>query len=123
MRKILAACLFLLAASTPSFAASKLYISEYTNVGTSNGVVAQIASEPAKDQSPLDYSGGVQVSAAFAARTNYVRLLCTSTCSVVFGTSPTATTSNKIMAAGVAEYFAVPPNQSLKVSVISNTDF
>jgi hypothetical protein len=124
MRKLLATICFVLAAASPALAASKLYISEYTNVGVSNGVVAQVASEPATtDQTPVDYSGGVASSAAFNAATNVVRVLCTSTCSIKFGTSPTATTSNKPLAAGAPEYFSVPVNQSFKISVIINTDF
>lgn len=123
LRKFLAAALFVLA-SSPALAASKMYISEYTNTGLAIGQLVQVASEPAiTDQTPVDYSGGVASSAAFNAATNIVRVLCTSTCSIKFGTSPTATTSNKPLAAGNPEYFAVPVGQSFKISVISNTDF
>lgn len=123
MRKLLATAAFVLLAS-PAFAASKLYISEYTNIGVANGTIAQIAGEPAvTDQTPVDYSGGVAQSAAVQASTSMVRVLCTSTCSIKFGTNPTATANNKPLAAGVPEYFSVPPGQSYKISVITNTDF
>lgn len=123
LRKLLAAALFVLSAS-PAFAASKMYISEYSNAGLAIGQIVQVASEPAiTDQTPVDYSGGVASSAAFNAATNIVRVLCTSTCSIKFGTSPTAATTNKPLAAGSPEYFAVPVGQSFKISVISNTDF
>lgn len=124
MRKILAACGFLLFAASPAFAASKMYISEYTNTGIAVGQLVQVASEPAiTDQPAVDYSGGVASSAAFNAATNIVRVLCTSTCSIKFGTSPVATTTNKPLAAGAPEYFSVPVGQSFKISVIANTDF
>jgi hypothetical protein len=123
LRKLFAAALFVLA-SSPAFAASKMYISEYSNTGLAVGQLVQVASEPAiTDQTPVDYSGGAASSAVFNASTNIVRVLCTSTCSIKFGTSPTATTSNKPLAAGTPEYFAVPIGQSFKISVIANTDF
>jgi len=123
LRKFLAAAAFVLVAS-PAFAASKMYISEYSNAGLAIGQIVQVASEPAiTDQSAVDYSGGVASSATFNAATNIVRVLCTSTCSIKFGTNPTATTTNKPLAAGSPEYFAVPIGQSFKISVISNTDF
>jgi len=123
LRKFLAAAAFVLVAS-PAFAASKMYISEYSNVGISNGTVAQVASEPAvTDQTPVDYSGGVASSATFNSSTNLVRVLCTSTCSIKFVKSGNAATTNKPLAAGAPEYFTVPPNQSYLISVIANTDF
>jgi hypothetical protein len=123
MRKILAAA-FLMLASSPAFAASKMYISEYTNTGLAIGQLVQVAGEPAiTDQTPVDYSGGVASSAAFNAATNIVRVLCTSTCSIKFGTDPTATASNKPLAAGNPEYFSVPVGQGFKISVITNADF
>lgn len=124
LRKFIAAAAFVLFASSPALAASKLYISEYSNTGLAVGQLVQVASEPSgTDQTPVDYSGGVASSAAFSAATNIVRVLCTSTCSIKFGTSPTAAATNKPLAAGAPEYFAVPINQSFKISVIANTDF
>ena len=123
LRKLtLAAAAFVLTAA-PAFAASHLYISEYTNLGVATGQIAQVASEPSTDQSVVDYTAGVAASAAFQTSTNYVRVLCTSTCSIKFVKSGNATTANKPQAAGVPEYYAVPPNQNYSISVISNPDF
>jgi hypothetical protein len=65
--------------------------------------------------------GAEAKSSAFNASTRYVRIHVDAICSILFGTSPTATTSKKRLAANQTEYFAVPPGQSFKVSVISNT--
>jgi hypothetical protein len=100
----------------------KLYITEYKSIvplgGAYVSVVAQIAAEPGVDQSPVDFSGGVASSASFAAATTYIRVVCDAQCSVLFGTNPTATNSNKMLPALAPEYFGVTPGQ--KISVVSN---
>lgn len=118
---------FVLFFPATAFAASKMYISEYATMGvvrTPGGSVAQIGAEPVvTDQAPVDYSGGVASSAAVNDNTSFVRVLCTATCSVKFGTNPTASASNKPLAAGAPEYFAVPVGKAFKISVIANSDF
>lgn len=97
---------------------SKLYITEYEslpNIGTQG---AQLAAEPATAVQVLDFSGGVQLSSAFSAKTRYVRLHTDAICSIRFDGS-NATTSYPRMAADNTEYFAVQPGS--KVSVIANT--
>lgn len=118
-RFLAAACLCLLA--SPSFAASKLFISEYSTLASTNsgGSSAQIAAEPAiTDQTPVDFSGGVASSAAFNAGTRYIRLMCDTRCAVKVrpacaGTS--ASTSNKPLAADTPEYFGVQPLDCISV--------
>lgn len=116
--RTLAAAFFVLLVTEAS-AASKLYISEYASVGVATGVVAQIAAEPSTDQTPVDFSGGVASSSAFASTTSYVRVVCDTQCAVKFGTAPTATTSSKMLPALLPEYFAVPKGSSYKISVIA----
>lgn len=60
-------------------------------------------------------------SAAFNAKTRFVRFHCDAICSFLVGTAPTAATTDSRMAANQTEYHAVPPGASYKVSVISNT--
>jgi hypothetical protein len=117
-RKILAAAILSLFATQAQ--AAKLYISEYTNLTAASATVAQAAGEPSTDQSPVDYSGGVASSAAFASTTQFVRVICDTQCSIKFGTSPTAANTNKVLPALTPEYFGVPPGLSYKISVIAN---
>ena len=45
--------------------------------------------------------------------THHVRVVSSVRCHVAFGASPTATTSDAYVPAGVAEYFVVTPGQKL----------
>jgi hypothetical protein len=118
----LAAALFLCLVASPSFAASKLFISEYGTLAATNsgGVPAQAAAEPSlTDQAPVDFSGGAASSAVFGAQTRLVRLMCDTRCAIRISTAGTAaTTSNKPLAADSPEYFGVQPGD--KVSVIAS---
>lgn len=100
-----------------------LYVTEYSDEGQTVRGAAQVAQENAAtvDQTPVVIGAGSLSSAAFAATTVLVRLETDSICSVRFGTSPTATTSNRRMQAGDIEYFGVPLNGAYKVAVIANT--
>lgn len=116
LRKLLAAALIALFA-TPALAANA-YISEFAALGrTSSGTAtAQIATLPSNADQKLDYSGGVQTSAAFNAKTYFIRVLCDSPCSV--SGAGTATTSNMRLPTDGVEYFAVLPGST--ISVISS---
>jgi hypothetical protein len=59
-------------------------------------------------------------SAAFNAKTTFVRLHTDAVCSIKFGTNPTASATTARMAAGQIEYHGVPVNQAFKVAVIAN---
>ena len=95
-----------------------LYISEYQGVAQVHGGLSAPQEPALVDQTPLSIGGAVQ-SAAFQASTKVIRVHCDAICSIAFGTNPTATTSNKRLAANQTEYFGVLPGQFL--SVIANT--
>lgn len=99
---------------------TKLYVTEYSDFATSPDSLA-VGAEPAVNDQVVDYTAGAAASAAFKSNTTMVRLNADSICSVVFGTAPTATTSNGRLAAGVDRYVSVPVGQSYKVSAITNT--
>ena len=112
----LAAALFLLSAA-PSFAASRVWISEF-NVLTatgSGGSAGQMAALPSVVEQPtLDLSGGAaQTSAAFGSQTKYIRVLCEVQCSLKGGTG--ATTSNMVLPALSPEYFGVQAGATISV--------
>lgn len=115
---ILAGCFALLASHAE--AANRASLSQFVSIGSPAGTVAQIAQEPSLVDSIVDFSGGATQSALFNSRTNYIRVLCDSQCSVSVGINPTATTSNKILPALVPEYFAVPSGGTYRISVIAN---
>ncbi len=100
---------------------SKLYVTEFETPGGRAGGMFPVAAEDGNiiDQTPVDYSGGAAASAAFGAQTKLVRIHTDAICSIKFGTAPTATTSNRRMAAGQTEYYFVRPGD--KVSGVTNT--
>lgn len=70
-------------------------------------------------QTPITASGTSAQSAAFAASTRIVTVQADEAVHVKFGSNPTATTSDHKIAAGGQEDFAVEPNESKKVAVIT----
>jgi len=58
-------------------------------------------------------------SSAFNAETNFVRVIADADARIKFGTAPTATSTDILIAQGSAEYFAVPKGQSYKVAAIT----
>lgn len=113
LRKILAAAIFLLSATTAQ-AASRVWISEFGVLGTANNGSPQIASLPSlTNQSTLDISGGVQSSAAFGSQTKFIRIVCEVQCAVKVG--GTATTSDTLIGALSPEYFGVQPAATISV--------
>lgn len=98
-----------------------LYVTEYARPAFDAGII-QIAAEPETTTQVISVSGSSAATTnAFKAGTEIVRLHTDSICSVVFGASPTATTSNRRMNAGDTEYFGVPRSSGLKVAAITNT--
>lgn len=63
--------------------------------------------------------GTSAASNAFDQRTRFIQIHTDAICSVAFGESPVATTSNQRMAAGETRFYGVQPGH--KVAVISNT--
>lgn len=95
----------------------KLWITEYATAGAdSTGLPMPIASHPpAAVQTPVDISGTSAQSAAFSAKTRFVRLRSDATCHFLVGSNPTATTNSTPLDANSAEYFEVPAGQKLAV--------
>lgn len=85
------------------------------SIGTNGGTI------------PAVYPGTVQtlsVTGTSAAITNAVtsdiiRIVCTQDCFIVFGTAPTATTSDTFILANSVEYFRISPGE--KVAAIRST--
>ena len=63
------------------------------------------------DQPPITVTGTSAPSATFGPATGMVRVWCDTQSAVAFGFSPTATTNNMPLSAGVAEYFDIVPGQ------------
>lgn len=99
-----------------------LYISEYAElpVGPA-GRVGQMPSEPPLVDQTVAIAAGSAQSAAFNAKTRFVRLHTDAICSVLFGSSPTAAATNGRMAANQTEYRDVSRLPGGKVAVITNT--
>jgi hypothetical protein len=104
---------------------SKLYISEYARVTQASGpgtAVLQAPEEPPLATQVVDFTSGAAQSAAFNAKTRFVRLHTDAICSVRFAANPTATTNDARLAAGQTELRGVPTDGSAaKVSAIANT--
>lgn len=99
---------------------AKLYITEYANLAhDGRGRQVAIGEEPGYDQVPVAIGAGSLQSAAFRRDTNFVRLHPDATCSIAFGSSPTATTSGRRLRADTTEYFGVKSVTML--AVIANT--
>jgi hypothetical protein len=114
LRKLLAAAIFLLSATTAQ-AASRVWISEYGVLGTAQNGTPQIAALPSLVlQSTLDISGGVQTSSAFNGGTKYIRIICEVQCAVR-GDGSAATTSSILLPALSPEYFGVQAGATVSV--------
>lgn len=96
------------------------YISEYKNLVTDeSGRVIQVPAEPAVTTQIVTFTVSVQ-SAAFAASTRFVRIVCDTKGHFVFGTNPTAiTATSPYMAADMPEFFGVPRGADYKVAVVT----
>lgn len=95
---------------------STLYISEHT-AGTIAGT--QVVAEPAAAEQTVAIGAGSVASQPFGEHTKIVRIHCDVICSIAFGKTPTASISNKRLAANQTECFSVRPGDS--VAVIANT--
>lgn len=108
-----------------------LYITEYSGTGfvTSNNgpykVQAQAPQEPEITSQTVAISGSPTQSAAFTnnpgqqnQQTYLIRVHTDAICSILIGANPTASSSNRRLAAGQTEYFSVTPGH--KLSVVSN---
>lgn len=92
-----------------------LWITEYNSVGLGTpGYAAPIAMEPAVTDQTVTFTSATS-SAAFNAKTNFVRLYASTDCHVLFGAAPTATAAKQKLASGVEYWRAVVPGQKVSV--------
>jgi len=91
----------------------KLYVGEYAQSDW------QTATEPPLAEQVVTFAASVQCSNAFHSSTRLVRVYTDAICSIAFGVNPTATTSNKRLAANKTEYFGV--QGGYKVAAVTNT--
>lgn len=86
---------------------SNLSITEYASVGRDvNGSPLPAGEAPALAIQNVTFTTAA-ASAAFNAKTRFVRVVADADCRIVFGTAPTATSTDTLMAAGQPEYFGV----------------
>lgn len=96
---------------------SNLSITEYRSVGRDvNGSPLPAGLAPAVTIQNVTFTATAAASNAFNDETVFVRIVADADCRIVFGTAPTATSTDTLMVAGNAEYFGV--KAGLKVSAI-----
>lgn len=99
-----------------------LYITEYSRQGRdASGFQMVVADEPPAANQTVAIGGTSAQSSAFNANTKFVRIHTDTTCSIEFGTNPTASATTRRLPANSTEYFSVPLGASYKVAVISNS--
>lgn len=105
---------------------ASLYVTEYPQIGRQQGAGVPVAFVPTAGpiaEQKLAIGVGSLAGAAFNSNTRIVRLHTDAICSVRFGpvATVTATSSDPRMAANQTEYYAVQPDGTLTVAVITNT--
>ncbi len=98
-----------------------LYIQELSAIGGGGNHPVSGAQQPPITEQIVNISGSSTQSATLHVNTTMLRINTDSTCSILFGANPTATTSNARLAANQTEYFTVPPNSGFVVAVIANS--
>lgn len=99
---------------------SKMYVSEYAELGAYAGMASPVAMEPPITEYIVSFTGTPGLSAAFNPATRYVRIHVDGLAAIKFGTAPVAAVdTNKRLVLGQTEYFAVPGGASFKVSAIT----
>lgn len=95
-----------------------LFITEFVDMVQVSNKQAQMAKQPPIAEQTVAIGGASVASAAFNAKTNYIRVHTDAICSVSVGSAPVATATKARMAAGQTEYFCVNPTD--KIAVITN---
>lgn len=100
-----------------------LSVTEYERFGRDKyGKTRDTVVEPAVANNNVTFSTAT-ASSVFNAKTRVVRLVSDVACYIIFGTSPTATTSHTYLPSHSVEYFNVGDttgqNESLKVSAVA----
>jgi hypothetical protein len=99
-----------------------LFIAEYVQPAQfEGGNVVAFPQEPPIAEQTVAIGGASVQSAAFNAKTTFVRIHTDVICSVKFGTNPTASATTARMAGGQERFVGVPVGQAFKVAVITNT--
>lgn len=100
---------------------AKVFVSEYDTMPILSGQAVVTGMEPAIAEQVVAIAAGNTQSAAFNARTKFVRLHTDAICSFKFGTAAlaVATANTPRLAANSTEFFGVVPGQV--VGIITNT--
>src|SRR5262245_38533877 len=102
-----------------------LYLTEYArSPGMRSGQALPAGEDPPLAEQTVAIGAGSTQSSALNSKTRFIRLHCDATCSVALGSNPTATTSNRRMAANSTEFVGLTREQvaaGLKVATIQNT--
>ena len=99
-----------------------LYITEFFSMGQDGtGRTSPVPMVPPSAEQVLAISVSSVASAAFSANTTLVRICSDVTCSIAWGTSPTATGVSARIPANVPMDFVVKQGSNFKVAVIANT--
>jgi hypothetical protein len=101
-----------------------LYVAEYKLLSSTLSslnfapVTTQAPQEPPTTEQVVSIAASSTASQPFNQSTTLIRVHADSICSVAIGTNPTATTTNKRLAANQTEYFGVAAGQ--QIAVIQN---
>lgn len=101
---------------------AKAYISEYVDLPVFIGQGIMAAVEPAVATQAVSFTGTAGASAAFNAKTKFIRVHVDAAASFKFGTgTPVALVSDPRLAASSTEFFGIPVSPgSYKVSFIAS---
>lgn len=96
---------------------STLKVTEYATLARDGqNWIMPVAQEPAIAIQSVSFTTHAE-SSAFNAQTRFVRVQADADCCILFGASPTATTSHTPLTAGQPEVFGVTPGH--KVSAVA----
>jgi hypothetical protein len=101
-----------------------LYVTEYSRTASVNtnfggrDSPAQAPQDPPNAEQLVNIAASPTLSAIFTSTTSLIRVHSDAICSIAIGPNPTATTSQKRLAANQTEYFGVSPGTY--ISVIAN---
>jgi hypothetical protein len=99
---------------------ARLSIREYEHISAVARGIVPVGEEPAVASQTLTISGVSNPSAAFNARTRFVRIHTDVNCSLDWAVAPVAVAGSCDMVAGQTEYFGIVNSSNMKVAVISS---
>jgi hypothetical protein len=99
---------------------AKIYVTEFTSLGTAQNGSPQIAARPAvARQSMAITASSTSLPTPFTAQTKYIRVHTDAICSIAISKTPTADVTYDRLPADSTEYFGVSAGDNL--AVIANT--